>query len=273
MTSTPLIKLENFFIKREDLNITGSAKDRSIPLQIKNLIKLGFKQAVISSTGNAAISAAFFCQQNNIELTIFLSPKVSRSKLKIIKKYHADLKISNKPISDAIKFSKKNKAYLLRQSTDPTSLVGYQNIGQEIIDQLPQTTSIFVPIGSGTTLLGISQKIPNNIKIFGVQSAANCSIGQKFDNDYKPEKKLITDALSAKFIPNKTKIINAIQKTNGSVFVINNKDIKKSYRFLKHHKIKTSLEGALSLAGYQKSITKKIDPGKYPVIILTGALR
>ena len=37
---TPLVKIDNLYFKREDLNPTGSAKDRAIPLQIENLIKV-----------------------------------------------------------------------------------------------------------------------------------------------------------------------------------------------------------------------------------------
>ena len=47
MSNTPLIKLENIYFKREDLNKTGSAKDRAIIFQIENLKKQGFKSAVI----------------------------------------------------------------------------------------------------------------------------------------------------------------------------------------------------------------------------------
>jgi len=60
MSKTDLIKLDDFYIKREDLNPTGSAKDRALFYQVNNLQKLGFTNAVISSTGNAAISASYF---------------------------------------------------------------------------------------------------------------------------------------------------------------------------------------------------------------------
>ena len=129
---TPLIKLDNLYLKREDLNATGSAKDRAIEIQVKNLINKVFKKAVISSTGNAAISAAYFCQQENIKLTIFLSPHISPQKLNLLKKYDHEIIMSHQPISDAIKFSKSQNAYLLRQSTDPSSLDGYQTIAEEL---------------------------------------------------------------------------------------------------------------------------------------------
>lgn len=273
MTNTPLVKLDNFYLKREDQNITGSAKDRAIPFQIIHLKKLGFTQAVISSTGNAAISAAHFCHKNKVNLIIFLSPKISPIKLSLLKKFNVEIIISSQPISDAIKFSKANQSYLLRQSTDPTSLIGYQQISQELIEQLPEITSIFIPIGSGTTLLGITQKLPRYVKIFGVQSVANCPISKIFDADFQPETRLITDALSAKFIPQKNQIINAIKQSGGSAFTLQNEAIISADTYLKSKGIETSLEGSLAFAGYQKAIKNHFDIGNYPVILLTGAKR
>lgn len=273
MTNTPLIKIDNFYIKREDENITGSAKDRSLPFQIKNLKQQHFQNAVISSTGNAAISAAHFCQQNQITLTIFLSTKVKPEKLAILKKYSAEIILTPKPISEAIKYAKKNHSYLLRQSTDPSALNGYQKIGQELSKQLPKITSIFIPVGSGTTLLGISQKLPSSTKIFAAQSAANCTISKHFDPDFKTEERLITDALSVKFIPQKDKIIKTIKKSNGSAFTLQNEAIIKANQYLKSKGINTSLEGSLALAAYYKAIENNIDIGDFPVILLTGAQR
>ena len=273
MTNTPLVKIDNLYLKREDKNITGSAKDRAISVQIENLKKHHFNQAVISSTGNAAISAAHFCQQNNIQLTIFLSPQISSQKLSILKKYNHEVIFSDKPISDAIKLSKTNSAYLLRQSTDPSALIGYSQIREELITQLPQITSIFIPVGSGTTLLGIAQKLPPNVKIFAAQSAANPTVSQFFDTDFTPEDRLITSALSVKFLPNKNKIIQSIKTTSGFSFTIQNRQIVDADAYLKSKGISTSLEGALSLAAYQKAVKNNYSVGDYPVILLTGAKR
>ncbi len=256
MTSTPLIKLENVHLKREDLNETGSAKDRAMIYQIENLIKQGFKTAVISSTGNAAISAAHFCKLSQIDLTIFVSPKIDQNKLNLLKKNSCQIFISDQPISESIKFSKKNQAYLLRQSTDPSALIGYQKIGQELINQLPQVTSIFVPVGSGTTLLGISQSLPT-IKIFAV----------------KPTDTTLTDALTVKYQPLKNKIISAVKNSKGSELIIQNDEILEAHKILELNKIETSLESALAFAGIKKAIKNNLNIGNYPVVILTGCQR
>jgi threonine dehydratase len=273
MANTPLIKLKNIYLKREDLNKTGSAKDRAIIFQIENLKKQGFKQAVISSTGNAAISASYYCNLHQIKLTVFLSPKINPNKLKLIKKNKCQIILSDKPISDAVKFSKKNKSYFLRQSTDPIALVGYQEIGKELIKELPQATSIFIPVGSGSTLLGISKSLNPSIKIYAIQPASNCPLSKHFDQNYQPETQKITDAISVKYLPLKSQIISTIKNSNGTGLIIQNKEILSAQEILKSNQIKTSLEGAMAYAGLKKAIEKHLDIGNYPVIILTGCQR
>ena len=262
---TPLEKFNSVYLKREDKNLTGSAKDRAIIEQLKNLQKQKYSQAVISSTGNAAISAAHVCHLQNIKLTVFISPSINPQKLKLIS---ASVIKSKKAISDAIKFAKKNHAYNLRQSTNPSALLGYRQIGEEILEQLPQVSSIFIPVGSGTTLLGIAQALPKNIKVFGVQSAANPTIAKYFVKNYKPENKIITDALTVKSLPLKNKIINIIKKHQSTAFIINNQAIIESQKLLKGHFL--SSESALCLAAYKQNASLA---GNYPVIVCTGTQR
>lgn len=273
MANTPLIKLENIYFKREDLNETGSAKDRAIIFQIENLKKQGFSKAVISSTGNAAISASYFCHLNNIELTVFLSPKVNPNKLNLIKKYPCQIIFSKKAISDAIKFSKKNNSYLLRQSTDPSALIGYQEIGKEILKELPQITSIFIPVGSGSTLLGVSQAPNPSVKIFAIQPSSNCPLSQYFDKNENPETENITDAISVKYLPLKSQIISTIKNSGGTGLVVHNENILEAQKELESNQIKTSLEGAMAFAGLKKAIDNQLEIGNYPVVLLTGCQR
>jgi len=264
---TPLIKIDNLYFKREDLNPTGSAKDRALPFQIENLIKNSFNSAVISSTGNAAISASFYCEQANIPLTIFVSPKINPHKLALIKGHIIK---SLQPISDAIKFSKANHSYLLRQSTDPNSQIGYGQIAKELLNQLPQITSIFIPVGSGATLLGISKILPQNIKIYAVQPASNPTICSVFNPSYTPEYDTITDALSVKFLPLKKEIIKSLKNHDGGGIIVTNEETINLLNFVKQ--FNTSPESALTLAGFYQA-QKNYKIGDYPVILLTGARR
>lgn len=271
MSNTPLIKIEDFYIKREDLNQTGSAKDRALIEQINFLKKKKINKAVISSTGNAAISALHFCHLADIDLAIFVSPKINPDKLKLLESLSRSIIQTPKPISDAFKFAKTHQAYFLRQSTDDNAILGYQQIGKEIIKELPQTTSIFIPVGSGATLYGISKSLPKKVKIFAIQPANNPYIASKFDNDYQPSTISLTDALTVKFSPLKNKIINLLKKSGGA-YAINDYQIKSSLEFLSKKGITTSPESAMALAGFFKA-RNLTNVGKYPVIIFTGINR
>ena len=271
---TPIIKENDFYIKREDQNPTGSAKDRAIQVQINHLIKNKFNSAVISSTGNAAISAAHFCRQFKLPLHIFISQNINPKKLTILKSLpQTTFHQTQKPISQAIKFSKTNSSYLLRQSTDPLAIKAYSQIGKEIIDQLPQVSSIFVPVGSGATFLGIRQAIPQNIKMFAIQSAANPTLAKYFDKKYKPESINITDALTVKTLPLRQQLISSLKQTDSLALAIQNDDILLAQKELLFQSITTSNEGALALAGLHKAQKMSLNIGQNPLIILTGALR
>lgn len=267
---TPLTKLGNIYFKREDLNPTGSVKDRAVTLQVEYLINNGYSSAVISSSGNAAISAQHFCQQNQIPLTVFVSPKINPAKLKLFSS--VTVITSPKPISSAFKFAKTNHAYFLRQSTDPIALTGYQSIAKELTNQLPQITSIFLPVGSGTTLLGVSQALPPNVKIFAVQPASHCPISSIFDTNFTPEAKTVTDSLSIKYLPLKSQVIAAIQKSSGQGIVVQNQAAAAAQKFLYQNQISTSAESALALAGLF-NVQKLLIAGSHPVILFTGAQR
>ncbi|RLC35138.1 hypothetical protein DRH14_01525 [Candidatus Shapirobacteria bacterium] len=270
---TDLIKIQDFYLKREDLNPTGSAKDRAIPLQLQNLLKQGFNQAVISSTGNAAISAIHYCHQLHIPLNIFVSPKIDPNKLQIIKKSSAKIFVTPKPISSAIKFSQQHHAYFLRQSTDPSALQGYRQIGLEITQQLPQISSFFIPVGSGTTFLGASLSLPQSTKLFIVQPASHCPLASHFDSDFSVETHTSTTSLSAKYLPLKNKIIQQIKSHQGGGLVISEKQLQSAQQILEKQNIQTSAEGALALAGFLKAQKQKLPIGNFPLILLTGNQR
>ncbi len=273
MPTTALDKIANLYFKREDQNTTGSAKDRAVSLQVKSALDQKYTSAVISSSGNAAISALHFCRLAHINLTIFLSPKTDPKKIAYLRALQAQIIFSPKPISFAFRQAKRNHSYNLRQSLDPKALEGYRQIGLEIVHQLPQVSSIFIPVGSGTTLLGLSAALPPQTKIFAVQPANRCPVASYFDQDFTPENTTLTTSLSIRSLPLKNKIIAAIKKSHGSALVVQNQDVLDNLPFLSQNQINASAETALAVAGFRKAQKQNMDFGQYPLILVTGINR
>lgn len=269
---TPVGKIENIYFKCEYLNPSGSVKDRGISYQVEKLLEQDIKSAVISSSGNAAISAALYCNNAGIKLQVFVSPKINHSKLKTLEESGCNIEKTVKPISAAIKYAKENHAMNLRQSTDPNAAFGYEAIAYELERQISKIDAIFLPISSGTTLVGIAsgfQRIGYFPSFHIVQTEAIHPLSALFDQNFRKKKESLADAIVAKFTPREDEILEIIKKSNGFGWVISDQEMIAARKWLVAHNLNCSYEGAATLAAYWKAKGKQYHY-KNPVCILTG---
>ncbi|MEK7184581.1 MAG: pyridoxal-phosphate dependent enzyme, partial [Patescibacteria group bacterium] len=85
------LELKSLYFKREDLHPFGSHKGRSIPKMIDRYIDHGIRHFAISSSGNAALAAAFYITmlnshedvlgRNKIKLDILIGQHINTRKL------------------------------------------------------------------------------------------------------------------------------------------------------------------------------------------------
>jgi threonine synthase len=281
--STPLDLINGFLFKREDLNPSGSVKDRAIINQILKATGRGKKKFVISTSGNAGISLAYWSAKFGFESVIFISPNLAKAKFKELKKLKANLVVTHRPISSGWRFSQEKKFIWLRQSKDPLALEGFTSLGKELdwqikSDRYNPPNCIFIPLSSGTTFLGVynglSPSIRRKIKFFFVQSAFRPMLAAKFDQNFYPEKDNLTDALVARFIPKKERIITIAKKTSGGGVVVQNTQIREASNWLEKHGINASPEAGAVLAAYWKCLKRKILlPSDRPLFLITAKKR
>lgn len=270
---TPLIKIDGVYFKCEFANPTGSHKDRALAYQITKLQEKDIREAVISSSGNAAISAAYYCKLAGIKLNIFISTTINKNKRKVLKDLNCNIFQTPKPVSASIKFAGKKNVFNLRQSTDPNALIGYESIAKEIIDEKIMPDAFFLPVSSGSTLVGVSagfEKLGYDVPIHAVQTDAIHPIAGVFDKDFQATgKKSLADAIVAKYTPRESEAIKIIKQTNGWGWVINKDEMEKARSWLLSHHLDCSYEGAAALAALWKS-KKQGYKFKNPVCLLTG---
>lgn len=270
--NTPLVKVENIYFKCEYENPSGSVKDRGIAYQVSKLKEKGVRETVISSSGNAAISAASYCQYAGINLVIFISPSINRQKLKRLTSLGFKIIVTKRPISQAIRYAKTKNAYNLRQSKDKNAQLGYQTLGLEIAEQLPSVEAIFFPVSSGATLIGTISGLKKQSKfpaIHAAQTESVCPIASAFDRGVGKTTSSIADGIVARFTPLKNQVIAIIRESQGHGWVIGDSKIEEAANWLRKHNLICSYEGALALAAYLKA---KEAGYKYkkPLCILTG---
>lgn len=269
---TSLKKEGSILFKCEFENPTGSMKDRAIAVQVAHLINIHIQKAVISSSGNAAISAAFYCKKAEIDLTVFVAPSICREKLIVLKKFPISIKISKKPLSSAQRQSIQTGAYNLKQSKDPFAWQGYSKIAIELVKQQKDIDAVFIPTSGGAMLWGIYlgfKKIGFMPTFHTVQTEKTHPIAQIFDKHFTPRTSSLADGIVAKTTPLAEKIINVIKESKGFGWVISDDDMKKAHMFLNSHDLMCSYEGAAALAALWKS-QKRGFRYKNPVVILSG---
>ncbi len=266
---TPLVNIEGVLFKDESKNPTGSVKARGLSWQIYKLLEEGVNEAVISSSGNAALAGAFYASSAGIKLHVFIPPKVGPEKLERLNEYQAVINVTQNPITDAEEYAAKHDLVLIRQSKDENAIFGFRQLASELSKQMSDlkldfsNSSIFFPVSSGTTVVGFyeglsSMDLSALPQIHIVQTPAVQTIAKEFDTSQKRKARSIVPGIVARKVANtyKKQVLEAVNETNGSGWVVPDEDTKRASEWLHHNGMETSLEGALALAGFWKAKNK-----------------
>jgi threonine dehydratase len=167
------------YLKLETELPTGSFKVRGAFWALAERMKRGTVQEVVAcSTGNHGAAVAFAAKQFGIAARIFLPANCNPVKRGRIATLGAAIVESGG--SDcasafllAAEYAKRQGVFFLNDATDEDLPAGPGTIGCEILEQLPETSVIFVPMGDTALIRGIAaaaKQITPQVKIVGVQA-------------------------------------------------------------------------------------------------------
>lgn len=272
-------KIKHLYFQREDENETGSLKGRSLAYQVSLAKQNGIKELVISTSGNAGIAAAAYCQEAEIKLYIFISPETEKAKIAKMQKYNPIIIESKKAIRLANYLSARYKIENLRPSSNDSSIEGFKSIAFEIFEKLGEIDALFTFVTSGSSFVGIGRayqhlldcdKIKKMPKLFAVQSGEISSIAGDFEKITK-QKDSVAGRLGVKNTRRKKEILEFIKLSGGSGIYINNQELQEATQILEGNKIITSQEGCASFAASLRE-GKKYNLNKV-VCVLSGKSR
>ena len=167
----------NVFLKREDLQPIFSFKNRGAYNKIVNIKKDKLKLGVIAaSAGNHAQGVASACKKLKIKCLIVMPKTTPEIKIRAVKNFGARVKLFGDNYDQAVKHAygicKKEKKEFIHPFDDPYTIAGQGTVGKEILETNDDLDAIFVPVGGGGLLAGVSAWIAQNnkkIKIYGVE--------------------------------------------------------------------------------------------------------
>jgi threonine dehydratase len=151
----------NVYLKMENLQHTGSFKVRGAANRMLAL-EDGQRSAgvVAASTGNHGAAVAYAAQKLNIQSTVFVPSHASRTKVDAMKRLGSDVRFHGEDCvaaeSSAREDARRNGKTYISPYNDSEVIAGQGTIGVEIADCLDRIDRIFVSLGGGGLISGIS---------------------------------------------------------------------------------------------------------------------
>lgn len=173
---------QDVYLKCENLQRTGSYKIRGAYYRMSKLTAEEKAHGVVAaSAGNHAQGVAFAARELGIKATIFTPVGVALPKLQATRGYGADVVLAGhniiEPLRRAQEFAETTKAVRIPPFDHPDVIAGQGTVGLEIWEQVPQVTTVVVPIGGGGLMSGVVSAMKQqaalegrSLRVIGVQA-------------------------------------------------------------------------------------------------------
>jgi threonine dehydratase len=167
------------YLKLESELPTASFKPRGALYALAtNLKRRQVREVIASSTGNHGAAVAYAAKQLGVPATIFLPQNANPVKREKIVEQGARLVERGRDLAEVLDHASKYASsdegiYFLNDATDPDLPAGPATIACEIVEQLPQADTIFVPIGDTALIRGVAaaaKQLSPRICMIGVQA-------------------------------------------------------------------------------------------------------
>lgn len=171
MKPTPLLQIrDNLFVKCEQLQRSGSYKDRGVA----ELFRDGPRAASYAtvSAGNLGRSLALACREHGLPCQVYLpanAPAVKKAALRDLGATLVEL-----PFPEIFRLVETPPAThegecFVHPFRTEALLRGYGNLGREILEQLPHATAIVLPFGLGGLFLGVQSHLPRPLELIAAE--------------------------------------------------------------------------------------------------------
>ena len=175
---------DEVFLKTENLQNTGSFKLRGAYYKISRLTDEQKAKGVIAcSAGNHAQGVALAASRQGIDALICLPEGAPISKVEATRSYGAKVELVKGVYDDAysraLEIVKETGRTMIHPFNDEDVIAGQGTVGLEILQQLPETDQVVVPVGGGGFISGVAftmKKLRPSIKVYGVQASGAASM-------------------------------------------------------------------------------------------------
>jgi threonine dehydratase len=151
---------DGIYLKREDEHELGAFKWRGAQAVLEQL-----RPAVVvtASTGNHGAATAWAAKRAGVRAVVFVPQQASAAKVALIQAQGAELYRAGADVDEAKaaarSYAAEHDAFFFEDGAEQAQFDGYEAIGEELLDELPETAAVVVPVGNGALAIGVLRAV------------------------------------------------------------------------------------------------------------------
>lgn len=178
---TPLPGGGGLMLKLELLQVTGSFKARGATNRLLSLDRAELGGGIVTASGgNHGIATARAGFMAGVPTTVFLPTNASLAKIEKLRAWGAATRIVGSAWHEsneaAQAFVKETGAVYFHPFADPAVVAGQGTVGLEILDQMPDVTTILVAMGGGGLVSGVAtafKALAPHVRVVGIEATGS----------------------------------------------------------------------------------------------------
>jgi threonine dehydratase len=262
--------VDRLWVKREDLNPTGSHKDRGAARQIAACQERGHAVAVISSSGNAALAAAARGSIAGVTVVALLSPLTEPARAAAIRAAGGRVVVTTKPINFTLRLSRVCGWPDLRPSQSVEALEGFAGLGEELAVELAEGVALLGYASSGTTFQAVGaalREAGRGLPLHPVQAGLVNGLSREFGRPGDGRRSLVGD-LGVKVSARAGEVVDLVRRSGGEAWWVDDASIAEAGQALRASGHAVAPECWAALAGLRMAARE--DAVREACLLLTG---
>ena len=269
----------SLYLKCENKQKTGAFKIRGAYNKLSSLTEEEKSRGVIAaSSGNHAQGVAYAASVFGVKSTIVMPVTAPAAKVQATKGYGAEVVqagiVYDECYAKALEIQKETGAVFLHPFDDNFVMAGQGTIGLEIMQDLPETDVVVVPVGGGGLISGIATAVKSmkpEIRVVGVEpeviASAKASL-EKGEVTTLPAAASLADGIVVA-TPG-AKCFNSLKKYVDEIVTVSDAEIAQAiFSLLQRGKLLAEGAGASALAAILSGKVTGIQ-GKNVAVVISG---
>jgi threonine dehydratase len=260
-------------LKAELFQRTGSFKPRGMLAKLASLTPAEKARGVVTwSAGNAAQALAWSAAAEGVSCRVFMWKTANPQKVAATRGYGAEVDLEAENAAAAyerlLEHVEATGVVFVDPFDDPVLQAGHGTLGLEIVEDVPETDVVVVPVSGGGLIAGVASAL--DCRVVGVEpeGAASLSAALAAGKPVPIEPRTIADGLGAPFTGEHS--LAVARERVDEVVLVSEEEIEDGFRFL-YGRAKLACEpaGAASTAAL---LAGKIplEPGETVVAVVSG---